>query len=82
MSGASFRVYGLCAGYGQARVLDDLSFDRGTEVVAFVGRNGMGKTTLRDSIMGLVPPWSGTITHEGERLDDQTPERIARSGIA
>jgi len=32
--------------------------------------------------MGLVPPWSGTVTHEGERLDGQTPEHIARSGIA
>ena len=82
MSGASFRVDGLCAGYGEARVLDDLSFDMGTEVVAIVGRNGMGKTTLCDSIMGLVQPWSGTITHDGERLDGQSPERIARSGIA
>lgn len=82
MTGASFRVEGLCAGYGEARVLDDLSFEMGTEAVAIVGRNGMGKTTLCETIMGLVKPWSGAIIHDGERLDGQTPERIARAGIA
>lgn len=82
MSEASFRIESLCAGYGEARVLDELSFDMGTEAVAIVGRNGMGKTTLCETIMGLVRPWSGAIIHDGERLDGLPPERIARSGIA
>ncbi len=80
--GTFFVVESLCSGYGESQVLDNVSFRMGVESVSIIGRNGMGKTTLCDTIMGLVRPSSGAITHHGERLDGLTPERIARSGIS
>ncbi|MBN8898752.1 MAG: ATP-binding cassette domain-containing protein, partial [Rhodospirillales bacterium] len=56
----------LQAGYGQSRVLFDVSLAIGPgEVVALLGRNGMGKTTSVATIMGLLPATSGTIRHAG-----------------
>ena len=49
-------IAGLDAFYGKARVLDDLSFTMERGSLAIVGRNGMGKTTLCNAIMGIAPP--------------------------
>lgn len=76
------RVEGLCAGYGASRVLEELTFSMSHEAVSVVGRNGMGKTTLCNTLMGLLPPSSGSITFAGERIEGLSPERIARRGIA
>jgi branched-chain amino acid transport system ATP-binding protein len=76
------RVSELCAGYGTSRVLDGVTFAMGTEAVAIVGRNGMGKSTLCNTIMGLVPATEGSITLGGTELSGSTPERIAQAGIA
>ncbi len=75
-------VENLQAGYGTSRVLDGLSFAMGTEAVCVVGRNGMGKSTLCKTIMGMVAPTAGVITFSGRRIDGLTPEKVARSGIA
>jgi len=75
-------VSSLCAGYGKSRVLDGLTFSMDTEAVAIVGRNGMGKSTLCNAIMGLVPPTAGSITLAGRELSGKHPERIAQAGIA
>jgi branched-chain amino acid transport system ATP-binding protein len=72
----------LSAGYGDSLVLDELGFRMGVESVAIIGRNGMGKTTLCQTLMGLIRPASGAITLAGTRLDGWSPERIARSGIS
>lgn len=72
----------LQAGYGTSRVLDGLTFSMGTEAVCIVGRNGMGKSTLCKTIMGMVSPTAGAITFSGRRIDGLTPEKVARSGIA
>ena len=55
-SRALLEVEGLSAFYGKARALDDVSFRMERESVAIVGRNGMGKTTLCNAIMGITPP--------------------------
>ena len=61
-------VEGLSAFYGKARALDDVSFRMEHESVAIVGRNGMGKTTLCNAIMGISPPTAtGSIRFAGER---------------
>ncbi|HSK92021.1 MAG TPA: ABC transporter ATP-binding protein [Euzebyales bacterium] len=75
-------VRDLCAGYGASQVLDEISFSMDTEAVGIIGRNGMGKTTLCATLMGLVRPSAGTITYRGERIDGRSPERIARAGIS
>ena len=53
-------VRGLDAFYGSAHILQNVDFELGTESVAIVGRNGMGKTTLCASIMGLMPSLKGS----------------------
>lgn len=82
MADELLRVEGLCAGYGASRVLDELSFSIGQEAVSIVGRNGMGKTTLCNTLMGLVSPTHGSITFKGERIGGLAPEQVARRGIA
>ena len=51
------------------------------EAVCLLGRNGMGKTTLLRTIMGLNRPIAGTITLNGEKIGGAPPHRISRSGI-
>ena len=68
--------------YGASHVLQDmsLSIDQG-ELVALLGRNGMGKSTTLKSIMGLVKPKSGTVVYRGENVTGYPPYRVARAGI-
>ena len=82
MTDQLLRVEGLCAGYGASQVLEDLSFSMGREAVAIVGRNGMGKTTLCKTLMGMLKPSSGEVEFEGRRIEGQLPEKISRQGIA
>ncbi|MFT7596446.1 MAG: hypothetical protein ACI8R4_003781 [Paracoccaceae bacterium] len=67
--------------YGRSHALQgvDLSLDHG--VLSVVGRNGMGKTTLCNAIMGLVPISSGDISFHGQSLVGKSPAEIARLGI-
>ena len=69
--------------YGASHILRDLSFSvaRG-ETIGLMGRNGMGKSTLLKSIMGLVKPRSGTVDIAGQPMTGRPPFEIARLGIA
>jgi branched-chain amino acid transport system ATP-binding protein len=75
-------VRGLRAGYGASVVLEDLSFSMGVEAVGIVGRNGMGKTTLCDTLVGFLPASGGEVLLHRERVDGRAPEKIANAGIA
>jgi branched-chain amino acid transport system ATP-binding protein len=75
-------VTDLCSGYGSSRVLEDVSFSMGVEPVAIIGRNGMGKSTLCNTIMGLVPTTSGRTVLAGQTLSGRQPERVVQAGIA
>src|ERR687886_323227 len=77
------QVSALETAYGASQVLFgvDLQVAAG-EVVGLLGRNGMGKTTLVRSIMGLTRPRAGSIRFMGEELRGASPDRIARRGIA
>jgi len=73
----------LQAAYGPAQVLFDITFRIGAgEVVALLGRNGMGKTTTIRTIMGLLPACGGSAVFESVSLLGLPPYRIARHGIA
>jgi branched-chain amino acid transport system ATP-binding protein len=75
-------IVSLNAHYGSAQALEDVSFAMGHESIAIVGRNGMGKTTLCNAIMGISPPrTSGSIRFEGDELVGLASHRIARRGI-
>lgn len=68
--------------YGKSHILYDVSFEAGNdEVVALLGRNGVGKTTTMKSVMGLAPPRSGRITFEGDDITGVRPDAIANRGI-
>lgn len=69
--------------YGASHILRDLSFSvaRG-QTIGLMGRNGMGKSTLLKSIMGLVKPRSGTVEIAGQPMTGRTPHEIARLGMA
>jgi branched-chain amino acid transport system ATP-binding protein len=71
----------LDAYYGSAHILQDVGFEVGAEPVAIIGRNGMGKSTLCQSIMGLVPSVKGSIIFQGEEILGRAPYRIAGAGI-
>jgi branched-chain amino acid transport system ATP-binding protein len=79
---ALLEVSDLRSGYGASQVLDGLGFAMDVEPVSIIGRNGMGKTTLCATLMGLVRPTGGEIVFDGTRIDGRSPERIARAGIA
>ena len=68
--------------FGQAHILQGVSLSVGARPVAIVGRNGMGKTTLCQAVMGLVAASEGDIALRGERLNGLPPFRIARRGVA
>ncbi len=82
MSEALLEIDNLHAGYGASQVLEGVSLSMGVEAVTVVGRNGMGKTTLCNTIMGLIKPASGSITMAGRRVDGLAPEKVVRQGIA
>jgi len=68
--------------YGGSHILRDLSFTAGPgKVTVLLGRNGVGKTTLLKSLMGLVPIRTGTIEFEGKAIHGATPYQRARAGI-
>ena len=74
---------GLHTYYGSSHVLQGVDFTVGKgEVVALMGRNGMGKTTLIRSLLGLVRPRTGDVRLEGVSIASLAPFRIARLGLA
>jgi branched-chain amino acid transport system ATP-binding protein len=79
---AVLSVTNLCGGYGAAKVIRGIGFSiaRG-EVLAVIGRNGVGKTTLVETICGLTTYHDGEITLYGERIETLPPYRRNRLGI-
>jgi branched-chain amino acid transport system ATP-binding protein len=75
-------VEGLETCYGASQVLLGMALEVGAgEVVTLLGRNGMGKTTTVQSIMGLVRPRAGAIRFDGRPIFGAPSHRVARAGI-
>ena len=77
------KIAGLNTHYGASHILQgvDLDMPRG-RISAVLGRNGVGKTTMVKTIMGLVAPSSGRIDVGGTDITGWPPHRIARHGVA
>ncbi|WP_017586582.1 ATP-binding cassette domain-containing protein [Nocardiopsis ganjiahuensis] len=83
MTTPHLNVRNLSAGYGRARVLFDIDLTVHPGTIACVmGRNGVGKTTLLNTIAGLITPTTGTITHTGTDITTLAPHQRTRRGIA
>ena len=68
--------------YGGSHILRDVSLEaQEGKVTVLLGRNGVGKTTLLKSLMGLVPIRTGTIEFGGKQIEKATPYERARAGI-
>jgi branched-chain amino acid transport system ATP-binding protein len=69
--------------YGQSHILRGVTFAIAPgETVGLMGRNGMGKSTLIRTLMGLVPPAKGSIHMDGQDVTGTVPFRMAQAGIA
>jgi branched-chain amino acid transport system ATP-binding protein len=81
-SEAALAVNGLFAGYGEARVLHgvELTLARG-EMVVVIGRNGVGKTTLIETLCGLTTLQGGEISLHGKRIEALPAHRRSRLGL-
>jgi len=76
-------VQELRAGYGQSKVLHGLNFSvQPAEIVVFVGRNGMGKTTLMKSLIGMVPVSGGRIELDGADIAHLKSYQRVEKGVA
>ncbi len=83
MAGQLIEAQGLNTYYGASHILRSIDFSVAPgETIGLMGRNGMGKSTLLKSIMGLVKPRSGTVTIMGKAMTGRAPYEIASMGIA
>ncbi|KPK35361.1 MAG: ABC transporter [Betaproteobacteria bacterium SG8_40] len=74
---------GIHAYYGASHILHGVDFTiRRGETIGLMGRNGMGKTTLLKSMLGLLPPREGNVLVRGSDMTRAAPYRVARAGIA
>jgi branched-chain amino acid transport system ATP-binding protein len=75
-------VSDLRAGYGRIPILNGVGFRVGTgEAVGVLGHNGMGKTTLLKTLMGIIPATGGTVRFDGADITREPTHRRARLGL-
>ena len=76
------RISGLTTHYGSSQALFGVDLEFGTgQVATLLGRNGMGKTTTINSVMGIVSPSGGSVEFDGEQLVGMASFRIANLGL-
>jgi branched-chain amino acid transport system ATP-binding protein len=82
VSAQALVVDGLCAGYGDTQVLWDVSLriDPG-EIVALIGSNGAGKSSLLGAVSGVVATWDGQVRYGERSLRGLEPDRVVAAGV-
>jgi len=79
---ALLEVEGVDTYYGESQILEDVSMEVGVdEVVAIIGRNGVGKTTLMRTAMQLTPPREGEVRFKGVNVTGFDPHEVAEMGM-
>ena len=83
MSDTLIHAHGIHTYYGASHILRGIDFSVGRgETIGLMGRNGMGKSTLLKSIMGIVPPRKGTVEIKGRPMNGRPTFEVAQMGIA
>lgn len=83
MNAAALTLHNVSSGYKDSIVVRNVSLSiQPGEILALVGKNGMGKTTLLKSIMGYLPKRTGSVTLFGKDVTKQPAHRVARASIA
>jgi branched-chain amino acid transport system ATP-binding protein len=85
MTGAEsvLEISGVSSGYGEATVVRDVSLSvKAGEIVALLGKNGMGKSTLLKTVMGYLPVQEGSVSLLQRDVTKDPPHRIAGRGVA
>jgi len=83
MSECLIKASGIHTYYGASHILRGIDFSVGRgETIGLMGRNGMGKSTLLKSIMGIVPPRKGTVEIKGQPMNGSPTFEVAQMGIA
>ena len=78
-----FSVADYSVAYGQSEIINRLNIDiASNEIVAIIGRNGMGKTTLMKSLIGMIPSRSGRITLDNMELSAMQSHARVKNGMA
>ncbi|TVP59651.1 MAG: urea ABC transporter ATP-binding subunit UrtE [Halomonadaceae bacterium] len=77
-----FEVSDYSVAYGQSEILSKLNLSVGkNEIVAVMGRNGMGKTTLMNSLMGMIPSRGGSVTLNGQEVSALKSHQRVKAGM-
>ena len=75
-------VSDISASYGRIQILNDINFDvKDNEVIGILGQNGMGKTTLMKTLMGIIPAKSGQVIYHDLNITRDPPHVRAKKGI-
>jgi ABC-type branched-subunit amino acid transport system ATPase component len=75
-------IDGLTSGYGSSEVVSDVSFKLArSEILAVVGKNGMGKTSLLKAVLGFLPAWRGKVRLAGRDVTRMPPHLKRRLGL-
>ena len=82
LAGEMLKVSGLQTGYGRIRILRGVDLEVGAgQIVALLGGNGTGKSTLLRAVSGLLPTWEGSIEFDGQAIHRLRPDQIVRRGL-
>ena len=83
MNAPLLEVRNLVSGYQRSRVVDSVSLTiNAGESVALLGRNGVGKTTFVETVMGMVKATSGSVSVSGRDVTGRSPSAVSRAGVA
>lgn len=76
-------ICNMSSGYRTRQVLYGVSMRlQEREIVCIIGPNGSGKSTLLKTVFGMIKPWDGNVTFQGEDMTGRTPSEILRNGIS
>jgi branched-chain amino acid transport system ATP-binding protein len=77
------KIENLITGYGRIQVIKDITLHVPfREMVSVIGANGAGKSTILNSVCGLIPMWSGKVSFEDEEITGSPTEKIMKLGIS